>query len=284
MIDAKLITLLTLADTKSYTKAAETLNLTQPAISQHIKKLEQELNVRLFIHNENGLVLTAEGETVRKYARRIQTLYANMNQHLKDDKERIKRLIVGVTPTAENNIMSEVFAKYANQNEGLSITIVTDSIRNLYNKLKTYEVDLIIVEGKINDDNYNSILLDTDYLALILSNNNPLSKKSIVTLNDLKKEKLILRLPGSGTRELFEASLESNNDSIDGYNVIMEVDNVSTIKDLVQHNFGVSILAKSACSEEVKKNKFKMVSVENLSMLREINVFYHKDFEHVDII
>ena len=66
-------------------------------------------------------------------------------------------------------------------------------------KLKTYEIDLAIVEGRISDSNFNTIMLDTDSLILAVSNKNPLSRKSMVTLNELRKENLILRLPEQGT-------------------------------------------------------------------------------------
>ena len=103
-------------------------------------------------------------------------------------------------------------------------------------------------------------------------------------MEELKKEKLILRLPESGTRALFEAHLKSVNEALDSFDVILEVDHIATIKDLVHQNFGVSVLAKSVCYNDVQKNKFAVVSIENLSMIRDINLIYHKDFESYDII
>ncbi|MBS6644398.1 MAG: LysR family transcriptional regulator [Clostridiaceae bacterium] len=284
MIDARLETLLTVCETHSFTKAAEQLSLTQPAVSQHIKQLEKEFCIKLFNRSEGTLKLTAEGEIVLKYARRIKILYQNLNQSLKDVKRQITRITVGITHTAESNVMAEVLAKYSSQNHGLRITMISDTINNLYMKLKTYEVDLAIVEGKIPDPDFNSVLLDTDCLILAVPNSNPLSKKSMVTLNELKKENLILRLPNSATRNLFISHLESNNMSIDEFNVTLEVDNIATIKDLVRRNFGVSILAKSAFMDELKKGKLRGLPIENLSMSREINLVYHKDFEHTKVL
>ena len=103
-------------------------------------------------------------------------------------------------------------------------------------------------------------------------------------MDELKKENLILRLPGAGTRTLFENNLNSNNETIDDFNVIMEVDNISIIKELVKNNFGVSVLAHSTCLNEIKKKKFSVIPVENLSITREINLIYHQDFEYTDIL
>ena len=95
---------------------------------------------------------------------------------------------------------------------------------------------------------------------------------------------MILRLPSSATRVLFESSLESINESIDEFNIILEVDNIATIKDLIRKNMGVSILPKSACMDEVKKKKMTILPIENLSMVREINILYHKNFSHIEML
>lgn len=284
MIDPKLVTLLTVNELNSFTKAAQKLSLTQPAASQHVRQLEKELGVTIFVRGEGNLKLTSEGEIVIKYAKRIVSLYQNLQQSLKDERRHARKITVGITHTSESNITVEVLAKYSSFSEGTRITIISDAINNLYMKLKTYEIDLAIVEGRITDPNFNSVMLDTDSLILAVSNKNPLSKKSMVTLNELKKENLILRLPDSGTRNLFISHLESNNVSLDEFNVILEVDNVATIKDLVRRDFGVSILARSACANELKKGKMAGLPIENLSMTREINMVYHKDFEHTDLL
>lgn len=283
-MDTKLNTLIKVNETKRFTKAAEQLSLTQPAVSQHIKQLENELNVKLFNRRENELKLTPEGEIVVKYAKRIQVLYQNMQQSIYDEKHHAARITVGITHTSESNLVAEVLAKYCSVHENICITIISDSTNNLYHKLKTYEVDLAIIEGKVADPNFNSLILDTDRLVLAVSNNNRLAKKSMVTINELKKEKMILRLPNSGTRNLFISHLESQNMTIDEFNVILEVDNIATIKDLIRRDFGVSILARSACLDELKKGKITILPNENLSMIREINIIYHRDFEHIDIL
>ena len=284
MIDSRLNTLLQVQQTGSFTRAAENLSLTQPAVSKHVRQLEEELGVRIFNRGDGELKLTREGEIVVKYAKRIRMLYQNMQQNLEDEKRCATRLSVGVTHTAESNVMAEVLARYSSERQGVCLTIITDTIQNLYAKLRTYEIDLAVVEGRAADGNFNSILLDTDCLILAVSTDNPLAKKKIVTLSELKKQKMILRLPNSGTRNLFVSHLESNNLSIEEFNVILEVDNIATIKDLIRRNFGVSILAKSACMDELRKGKLVALPVENLSMIREINLVYHRDFEHTDIL
>lgn len=284
MLDIKLETLLTVNEKKSFTKAAEELSLTQPAVSHHIAMLEEDLKIKIFHRSRGEIKLTPEGEIAVKYAKRITALYAKMQQEIADEEKQMTKIRVGITHTSESNIIAEVLAKYGNQTSGISITIITDSINNLYDMLINYELDIAIVEGNINDSRINARLLDTDYLVCVMSNNNPLAKKNTVTLADIKKEKMILRLPNSGTRNLFVSHLESIGMSIDDFNIVLEVDNIATIKDLVRKDLGVSILAHSACMDELKKGKITALPIENLSMIRGINLLYHKDFGHDDII
>lgn len=284
MITQRLQTLLTVAKTKNYSKAADELSLTQPAVSQHIKQLEEEFNVKIFRRANHNVELTNEGMIVVKYATRLNNIFSNLLQSLKDSQYNIKRLTIGLTPSAESSIISKILAKYSLEKENLHITIISDTIKNLYSKLKNFEIDVAFVDGKMVDDDLKYILLDTDSLVLAVANNNSLSKKKIISLEDLKKEKLILRSEFSGTTELFEHQLNRCGESIENFEVMMQIDNIAMIKDLVRHNYGVSILAKSTCLRDIEKNHFKTVSIENLSMIRELNIVYHKDFSHIDIL
>ncbi len=72
--------------------------------------------------------------------------------------------------------------------------------------------------------------------------------------------------------------------SLDDFNVILEVDNIATIKDLIRRDIGVSILSRSVCLDELKKGKITALPIENLSMIREINILYHSDFKHADVL
>ena len=284
MIDPTLHSLIKVVETGSFTRAAEQLSLTQPAVSQHIRSLESELNVRIFERKNNELHVTHEGETVIKYARRMLSLYNNLCKDLTSEKRQLTSLTVGITHTAESNAIAEALARYVNSRSGVTIKIITDSQSNLHDMLKNYELDFAIVEGKINDPSLKYLILDTDCLVLAVSPGHRLARSGMVTIGELQKEKMILRLPDSGTRNLFVASLESQNLSIDDFNVVLEIDNIATIKDLIRRDFGVSVLAKSACMDELKKKKIVVLPIENLSMMREINIVYTQDFEHFQLL
>ena len=284
MIDSKLETLITVNELGSYTKAAQKLNLTQPGVSQHIKALETELGVKFFNRTAAGLKPTAEGVIAIRYAKRIKSLYLVEEQRIADSKKNMFSIVVGITHTAESSTVGEALANYAYNTPGLRITIISDSIKMLYEKLEDYELDLIVVEGRNLDARYSSLLLDTDSLVLAVGEGSPLSKKSMVTIDELKNQKMIIRGPDSGTHQLFEASLHSQGLSLDDLDVILEADNIATIKDLIVKNIGVSVLAKSACLDEERSRKLVLLPIEGMAMIREVNLVYPKDFGHSEIL
>lgn len=283
MIDLKIKTLLTVAEEKNFTKAAEKLNLTQPAVSHQIKELEVELNTQIFVRRKKDILPTATGEIVLNYAKKILAMYDRMYAEIHDSNYNKINVKVGITHTAESNRTTEVIGTFVNRHKGVSFTITTDTTNNLFQKVENYELDFAIVDQKKNN-NLLYLPLDTAYLVCVVNNESPLVKKQMITIEDLKHENLILRLPSSSTRILFDASLESINESIKNFNVILEVDNIATIKELVRKNMGVSILAKSTCMNEVQKNKLTILPIENLSMERRNYFIYNDDFNYVHLI
>lgn len=283
-LEQKAFTIVKIAEMGSFSKAADELCLTQPAVSQHVRSVEKDFGVKLFDRDHNDCKLTTNGKIVVKYLKRMISISNNMLQAIKDEKTKVTSISVGITHSVESSKIIEAIAEYVNKNNSFSIKVLSDSSENLYKMLKNYEIDFMIIDGKINDDGMTHVLLGTDCLALVTSPTHALASQNIVTIEELKNESLILRLPDSNTRHLFDQALKDHNLSIDNFNVILEIDNIATIKDLVRRNMGVSVLAKSACMDELKKGKVALLNIENLSMIRETNIVFSKDFEHPEVI
>ncbi len=278
MLGVLMNTFMKVAEKQNFTKAADELGMTQPAVSHQIRQLEDEVGHRLIIRSRSGLKLTAEGEIVLKYARRVYALNEKMLLELAGGSRLLSVLRVGITHTCESNLTAASLAKVSSAHKGLRITLTSDTINNLYDKLESYELDLAVIDGPVPDMCFSSVLLDTDYLVCVMSPSNPLAGMRAISLSELRNQKLILRSAQSGTRSLFESTLESNNESIRSFDVILEVDNIATIKDLIRKDMGVSILPRSACMDEIGKNKVVALPVENFSMVRETRIVYNRDF------
>lgn len=185
LLDDRLDTLITVCETKNFTKAGEILSLTQPAVSQHIKRLEEELNTTLFCA-KGELVLSSEGEIALLYARRMKALAEKMQEKIKNAKYNINKIRIGITHTQESGFMVEALSKMALGNDNLNITLITDNIKNLYDMLENFEIDIAIIEEKPTNPSFNFMVIDTDMLLCMTSPNNPLAKKTTITLSELK--------------------------------------------------------------------------------------------------
>ena len=275
---------ITAAEKKNFTQTAKAMCLTQPAVTHQIQQLEEEMGAKLFDRSGKHISLTPEGRIALKYARRIKALEERMKQDILNNRLHKTELKAGITHTSESNDVAEVLARYSSESAAMNITILTEPIQKLYSMLDTYELDMAIVEEKPQNAKFTSILLDTDCLVCIVSADSRLAHRKRLNIQDLKKEKLILRLPGSETRSLLESHLLSIHESLSNFRVILEVDNIATIKNCVRKNLGISILARSACMSEIRKGKLVALPIENLNMTRETYLVYHKDFDSPEII
>lgn len=149
MLDPKIYTLLKVHECGSFVAAAGELHISQPAVSQHIKALEEELGVSIFERGKGKLVLTTQGNEVIKAAKKLYGIYSGLKQSIADGTTLTTHLTVGVTHTAESNPIAKALASYCQENPSVYIKMITDSINNLYSMLRTYEIDLAIVEGRI---------------------------------------------------------------------------------------------------------------------------------------
>lgn len=284
MLDAKIYTLLKVSETGNYTHAASALNLSQPAVSQHIHMLEEELHIKIFERIGTHLLLTHEGEKAIQCARSMLALYQKLEEQLHDEAAGLTGFTAGITHTMETERIAEVFARYTALNPDAHIKLITDTQAKLLEMLKNYEVDFILIDGTFADEGLVRIPLDTDRLVLIVHPDHPLSSRNMVTAEEIKKEKLILRLSDNDTRDLFSATLESCHVAPEELNIILEMDNVAMIKELVAQGYGVSILAQSACRSEVQEKKLTALPVACLRMNREISLVCRKGFAHKTIL
>ena len=284
LIDQRALTVLRIDELGSFTKAADALCLTQPAVSQHVKSLEEELGIRIFDREQKTIKLTRDGEIALKYIKRLYSISNNMKQAIKDEKMKITSLSVGITHTVESSTIIEAIAEYTREQQGISFKIVSDTAENLHRMLVNDELDFLIIEGLLDDRSLRITKLGTDSLVLATSPTHRLANKKTVTIEELKNENLILRLPNSNTRYTFEEALRKCSMKVEDFNVILEIDNIATIKDLIRRDFGVSVLAKSTCMDELKKGKIAVQDIENLGMTREINIVHTREFVHTEII
>jgi len=271
MLDLRIESFLTVCKHSSYTRAAEELCITQPAVTQHIKALEKQYGCSLIQYQNRELRLTKAGEIFYKYAKDLKASETLIIEKIKEVNQEKKTLKFASTLTiGEFTIapyLSELFQTFPEYH----FSILVDNTNILMEKLRKGEIHFALIEGLIDKDNYDTKLLKTCDFILVTAENHEITKKKKVILEDLLDEKLIIREKGSGSREILERGLAERNRSLESFREIIEMGNVNVMKRMTMEGVGISLMYRDAALEELKQGRLVEVPVENLKMEREFN-------------
>ncbi len=284
MINDKLNTLIVLAQVKSYTKTAELCHLSQPAVSQHIKALEEMYGIKIFKRVGRNLMLTYEGDVLVRNAKRLIALNRNIEKELNKNKGGINKLDIGITLTAGGYFIPEILNVFKRKYPELRFNFHTDHATNLIERMRLNELDFIIVDGTPQTTEFNVELLVKDELIIIGPKNHPLAKKSVVTTEELKKEKFILRHEKANTRLAFENYLLNHLDNIANFDVILEIDNTALIKQLIIAGHGLSVMSRAICEVNLRVGTLKEIKLKDFYLERGIYLVYPNDLKNTDLI
>ncbi|CEQ16955.1 LysR family transcriptional regulator [Paraclostridium sordellii] len=277
MIDFRLKTFIDLCETKSYTKTAKRLCITQPAVSQHIKYIESKYNIKLFDYIGKNLTLTKLGQDFLNNILKLKTMSLSIENNLKNSKCISKSLSFGATRSIGEFVMPNIIKNYLKNCPNANLSMVVDNTKTLLDMLKKGVLEFCFIEGHFNKADYETHLFSYEDFIFIASPKNHLAKKSNLSIEDLFGENLILREQGSGSRDIFELWLYEQNYSNKNFNSLLQVGNINLIKDLVKNNFGISIIYKVAVIDELEKNELIMLDINSMKLSHEFNFIYLKD-------
>ena len=273
MIDNKLLTFITVAKVKNLTKSSELLNITQPAVSQHIKALETHYNKKLLYKNRKTMELTTEGEILLKYAEELNKISKKAFNEITNSSYK-KRFKVGATLTIGGYVLPEIIGIYKPLHKNIEIILDVNNTINILNSLIKGELDLAVVEGPFNKNHFKYTKFKDDELVLVFSPNHCFFDKSTVTIDEVLNGNLILREEGSGTRKILENSLYEKGYYINSEDIYMEIGDITAIISLVKSNVGYTIISKEAVKEELKNNTLCTLPIKDIKILREFNFVY----------
>lgn len=284
MIDDKLNTLIVLAELKSYTQTAEVCHLSQPAVSQHIKALEEMYDIKIFNRVGRSLTLTYDGEILVENAKKLISLNRAIQKELLKNKHGIGKLDIGITLTAGNYFIPELLRFFRESYPELRFNFHTDLASSLIERMRLNELDFIIIDGTPHTSEFKVKLLIKDELIIIGPRDHPLSLKNNVTLSEIKQEKFILRHEQADTRRAFENYLLNHFDNINNFDIILEIDNTALIKQLIIAGHGVSVMSRAICEVNLKVGTLSEIKLKNFHLERGIYLVYPNDFAKNPII
>ena len=273
MIDFRIETFLTLCKLKNYTKTANEINITQPAVTQHIQYLENKYNTKLFIKDGKTLTITESGELLKNFCEKIKAEELKLKKCF-IEKDKVK-LNFGATLTIGEYIMPQLISKYLKENPNNEICMDVQNTNVLLYKLNKGLIDFALIEGNFQKNNYSSKILSIEKFIGVSSTE--LELNDPVTLDELCNYSLISRVPGSGTRNILKTFISENNLMIKDFNRVIETNNFKTIKYLLKQNIGISFLYESVVKKELKENILKEINIINFNINHEFNFVYLKD-------
>lgn len=277
MFDTRLITFITLAKTKNFTKTAEILNITQPAVSQQIKYLEEYYGVNFLRKEGKRLDLTEEGRLFLEYAREIENLSKKIELTFKNNASLIKKYNIGATLTIGAYVMPDLLGEYKKLHPNIDVILHVYNTKDMIKKILNRELNLAIIEGLFNKKVLKYIKLKDDELILVVSPKHEFARRKEVAIKDVLNGKLILREHGSGTRRIFENAVIQKGYNSGDINVYMEIGDISAIKSLVESNLGYTVISKEAVKNEMDRGTLIQVPIKNLSIKREFNLVFLGD-------
>lgn len=279
MLDFRLKTFLTLCRVLNYTKTAKILHITQPAVSQHIKHLELEYGIKLFIYEEKTLSLTEAGKILYTFVSGIEASSQRVKELISSSTDYHLPIHFGTTLTIGEYTMPQILSNLLKHYPKIHINMEVGNTATLLNKLENGNIDFALLEGHFNKAKYNSIVFSKESFIGICSPLNPLAKDK-VSFNEIFKERLIVRELGSGSREIFEQILYEHNITMDNFSQQLEIGNINVIKNLVSQNLGITFLYKKAVEKELEKGTLSQINIEDFNVEREYNFVFLKHNLH----
>jgi len=240
---------------RNLTKAAEALFVTQPAVTMQIKALEQYLEVPLFRKRGKFLELTDEGSVLYKYAEKIFGIVDEMEHALKGFASLTHgSLIIGTTRSFARHLMPSLLSGYQEKFPGIKVSLEVGSSTEIAEGVAAFKYDLAIVGRIPLPSKVKAIPFKLEEFCVVASPYHPLAKKGAVSWEELEKEPIIIREPGSGSRHFMLSLLASHGVKP---SVLLEAGSVEFIKEYVIQSRGISFLYKPEIEREAEMGLLK---------------------------
>jgi DNA-binding transcriptional LysR family regulator len=251
MADRRLQVFHAVAKQLSFTKAAEVLFMTQPAVTFQIKQLEEHFNTRLFDRGHGRIALTPAGEVVLGYAERILGLASEMDVRLSELTGEIGgSLMVGASTTIAEFMLPGILGEFKSTYPNVRSRLVVGNSESIENRVLEHTIDIGFIESLSHEPNLECDVCCDDELVVICHPRFPLARHKELTPQKLLEHPYISREPGSGTREFTESYLRGAGVSLDQMNVVMELGSPIALNGVVQTGLGFAVASPPRFGEQ----------------------------------
>jgi len=276
MADRRLQVFTTVAQLLSFTKAAESLHMTQPAVTFQIRQLEEYFNTRLFDRTHNRITLTTAGKLVKSYGDRIISEYREMDNEIRKlTGDVLGPLVIGASTTIGEYVIPGALGEYQARFPQVTVRLYVANTMGVIHMVENNEIDIGIVEGPVSNKNLVTEVCWTDELVLVTPPEHPLAGDTAVEPQKIMDYPFISREEGSGTREVIGDYLRDHELAFSAFNLAMEFGSPESIKSAVAAGLGISVLSVATLDKELSLNLLAKTSL-NPALTRPFSIVYQR--------
>ncbi len=264
----------------SMTRAAHEMHLSQPAVSQRLRALEETYGMPLLKRTNRGVELTKAGEILNRYAQRLLSLDRSLQEEMNALRAAEPRQItVGATSAIGGYALPCTVYLFQQKHPSARIQLVIGKRQEVLQKLEDGLLDLALVEGLGEEHltgDWQTVVVSEEELVLIGPVEGPLAERTAYSLDDLIKVPLIVREPGAGSRLVLEETWKALGRKWSELNVAMELTSTDAIKTSVASGHGVSLVSKWCVRVDARIGSLRMIPLEGVSFTSRWTLVYPK--------
>jgi DNA-binding transcriptional LysR family regulator len=277
MADRRLQVFYTVAKQLSFTKAAEQLFMTQPAVTFQVKQLEEHFSTRLFDRSHGKIALTPAGRLVMEYAEKILGISDELEKRVAEMTGVVSGpLLLGASTTVAEFILPQILGEFKARYPQVQAHLSVANSETIENRVADHTLDMGLIESPAHLPTVQIESVCEDELVLICAPGHRLARAQSVTPQDILGEPFVSREVGSGTREFTDQYLRSCNVSPDDLNVVMELGSPEAIKGVVESGVGVAIISRTRVAKERKLGMLTPVPLQP-RLIRNFSLVYPKE-------
>ncbi len=277
MADRRLQVFHAVAKQMSFTKAADVLFMTQPAVTFQIKQLEEHFNTRLFERGHGRISLTPAGELVLEYADRILAMSAEMETRVKELTGRLSGpLLIGASTTIAEFLLPKVLGEFKSAHPEVEPRLMVANSETIEGRVAEHTLDIGLIEAASHLPALQTESCCEDELQVVVAPSHPLAKHKTVTPKQLIGQAYVSREPGSGTREFTDLYLRKAGIEPTQLKTVMELGSPETIKGVVGTGLGFAILSRVTVEKESRLGELAVLPLQP-RLMRSLSLVYPKE-------
>ncbi len=264
---------ISVAENLSFSKAAEELFISQPAVTKHIKELESRLNINLFERKGNRIHLTKAGKLTYGALKVIEQQYRNLDFEIgRLNDTFLGELKIGASSTIAQYLVPQAMAAFHKRYPKIEIHLINGNSFEMERLLLKNEIDLALVENESSQSDIKYLNFLDDELIVVTGTHSIYAKRKSIPLSTFQEIPLVLREKGSGTLEVIKKTLLRNGINFETLNTHIHLGSTESIKNFLQDFDGIAVISEKAVTSEIYLNRLTKISVKGLSIKRQFRI------------